>query len=158
MSGFSMALVSTPIDVVKTRIMNRSVSSATPYQGMVDCLFKVTRSNTRRITWKIDHPFWKSRLDKQKAFWASTRALCPHFWGLVCLFTCLSSIILFNQSHRATHHTGLHHLWGTPKVVRYTASVRPQKARQVPKLFFATEAVWVHRWGNKHSQRLKCTI
>jgi solute carrier family 25 protein 14/30 len=40
MSGFSMALVSTPIDVVKTRIMNRSVSSATPYQGMVDCLFK----------------------------------------------------------------------------------------------------------------------
>lgn len=41
MAGFSMAVVSTPIDVVKTRIMNRSAGGPAPYRGMFDCLVKV---------------------------------------------------------------------------------------------------------------------
>ncbi|ELR23554.1 carrier superfamily protein [Acanthamoeba castellanii str. Neff] len=44
MAGFSMAVVSTPIDVVKTRIMNRSAGGPAPYRGMFDCLVKTAQA------------------------------------------------------------------------------------------------------------------
>jgi hypothetical protein len=52
MAGFSMAVVSTPIDVVKTRIMNRSAGGPAPYRGMFDCLVKVL------VTRQIVRPYW----------------------------------------------------------------------------------------------------
>jgi hypothetical protein len=49
MAGFSMAVVSTPIDVVKTRIMNRSAGGPAPYRGMFDCLVKVPVRSDRIV-------------------------------------------------------------------------------------------------------------
>jgi hypothetical protein len=63
MAGFSMAVVSTPIDVVKTRIMNRSAAGGPePYRGMLDCLVKVHFVLQPLVTCSADrHQRWTAR-------------------------------------------------------------------------------------------------
>eukprot|EP01087_Luapelamoeba_hula_P009213 TRINITY_DN2370_c0_g2_i1.p1 TRINITY_DN2370_c0_g2~~TRINITY_DN2370_c0_g2_i1.p1 ORF type:complete len:162 (+),score=16.56 TRINITY_DN2370_c0_g2_i1:569-1054(+) len=43
-TGIWMSLVSSPIDVVKTRIMNSRPGTAQSYNSMLDCLYKTART------------------------------------------------------------------------------------------------------------------
>lgn len=69
-SGLMGAVMSTPADVVKTRMMNQN-PEAPLYRGSVDCLMKALRSEGVRGLYKGFIPTWARLGPWQIAFWVS---------------------------------------------------------------------------------------
>mmetsp|Transcript_27735 Transcript_27735/g.65899 ORF Transcript_27735/g.65899 Transcript_27735/m.65899 type:complete len:252 (-) Transcript_27735:149-904(-) len=74
-SGLAAGLVSTPADVVKTRLM-RQDQSAPLYRGPVDCLLKSLRAEGLRGLYKGFLPTWARLGPWQMAFWVTYEQLC----------------------------------------------------------------------------------
>ncbi|XP_075251530.1 mitochondrial uncoupling protein 4-like [Convolutriloba macropyga] len=73
-SGLVAALVGTPADVIKTRIMNQPVdSNGRPlvYKGMLDCLFKTVGEEGVLALWKGFIPIWSRMAPWSLVFWVS---------------------------------------------------------------------------------------
>ncbi|CAF3853376.1 unnamed protein product [Rotaria sp. Silwood2] len=65
-AGFAGAFTSTPIDVIRTRLMNQEnlqsrgklTSTSTPYKGIIDCFIKTTRNEGFLALYKGFFPSW----------------------------------------------------------------------------------------------------
>eukprot|EP01116_Phalansterium_solitarium_P004197 TRINITY_DN15119_c0_g1_i1.p1 TRINITY_DN15119_c0_g1~~TRINITY_DN15119_c0_g1_i1.p1 ORF type:complete len:307 (-),score=27.26 TRINITY_DN15119_c0_g1_i1:145-1065(-) len=69
-SGFVSAIVSTPADVVKTRLMNQQ-AGASLYSGSLDCLVKSVRAEGVLALWKGFLPTWARQGPWQLVFWVT---------------------------------------------------------------------------------------
>eukprot|EP00698_Gefionella_okellyi_P022834 TRINITY_DN7634_c0_g1_i1.p1 TRINITY_DN7634_c0_g1~~TRINITY_DN7634_c0_g1_i1.p1 ORF type:complete len:319 (-),score=47.26 TRINITY_DN7634_c0_g1_i1:438-1286(-) len=67
-SGFVSALVSTPADVCKTRVMNDTTAQ---YRSMLDCAVKTVQSEGVAALWKGFVPTWARLAPWQLVFWVS---------------------------------------------------------------------------------------
>ncbi|ELT96296.1 hypothetical protein CAPTEDRAFT_151682 [Capitella teleta] len=71
-SGLISAVLSTPADVVKTRIMNQMMSSGPPvYKGSVDCFIKTVRHEGFFALYKGFLPIWARMAPWSLTFWLS---------------------------------------------------------------------------------------
>lgn len=73
MSGLSATALSCPADVVKTRMMNQSLSEdgKLRYKNSIDCLAKTVRIEGARALWKGFFPTWARLGPWQFVFWVS---------------------------------------------------------------------------------------
>ncbi|PSS28756.1 Mitochondrial uncoupling protein [Actinidia chinensis var. chinensis] len=73
MSGLSATALSCPADVVKTRMMNQTVSEEgkVKYRNSYDCLSKTVRVEGLRALWKGFFPTWARLGPWQFVFWVS---------------------------------------------------------------------------------------
>ncbi|KAJ1560350.1 hypothetical protein HK096_009095, partial [Nowakowskiella sp. JEL0078] len=69
-SGFVSALISTPADVLKTRLMNQDLG-AILYTGMCDCLVKSVKKDGVLSLWRGFLPIWARLAPWQLVFWVS---------------------------------------------------------------------------------------
>ncbi len=69
-SGFVAALVSTPADVVKTRVMNQDPARPL-YRGTLDCLAKSVRAEGVAGLYKGFWPTWARLGPWQLVFWST---------------------------------------------------------------------------------------
>ena len=77
MSSLSATVLSCPVDVVKTRIMNQPVSKEgnIRYENSYDCLVKTIRIEGLRALWKGFFPTWARLGPWQFVFWVSYEKL-----------------------------------------------------------------------------------
>lgn len=74
-SGFVSAAVSTPADVVKTRLMSQDPLTPPQYKGMVDCLHKTVAGEGVRGLYKGFLPTWARLGPWQLCFWVTFEQL-----------------------------------------------------------------------------------
>lgn len=74
-SGFFASLMSTPADVVKTRLMNQPEHGTKLYKGMVDCFVKTARSEGITGLYKGFFPGWGRLGPWQLTFWVTYEQL-----------------------------------------------------------------------------------
>ncbi|KAK3586068.1 hypothetical protein CHS0354_033189 [Potamilus streckersoni] len=70
-SGFVSAIMGTPADVIKTRIMNQSTKDGRPllYNGAIDCLMKTIRKEGFWALYKGFIPIWSRMAPWSLTFW-----------------------------------------------------------------------------------------
>ena len=112
-AGFCMSLVSSPIDVVKTRIMNsRDSAGAKSYSGMFDCLYKVELPMP--LIYLLCHQqqdaHTLNRRLERKDCWDYIRDLCRHSCDWVHISLSLSLSLSLSHTHTYTH-THIYHLY-----------------------------------------------
>jgi len=73
-SGFFAALVSTPADVIKTRLMNQTPGVAA-YRGPIDCLVRTARTEGPLALYKGFLPGWARLGPWQLTFWVTYEQL-----------------------------------------------------------------------------------
>ncbi|KAF5828058.1 mitochondrial carrier domain-containing protein [Dunaliella salina] len=69
-SGLAAAAVSTPADVIKTRIMNQDPTKRL-YKGMVDCFAQSVKAEGLPAMWKGFFPTWARLAPWQLTFWVT---------------------------------------------------------------------------------------
>lgn len=73
-SGFVASLVSTPADVIKTRVMSQDPANPM-YRGSLDCLVKSVRTEGVAALWRGFLPTWARLGPWQLAFWVTYEQL-----------------------------------------------------------------------------------
>uniref|UniRef100_A0A7S3R392 Uncharacterized protein n=1 Tax=Dunaliella tertiolecta TaxID=3047 RepID=A0A7S3R392_DUNTE len=69
-SGLAAAAVSTPADVIKTRIMNQDPTNRL-YKGMIDCFAQSVKAEGLPAMWKGFFPTWARLAPWQLTFWVT---------------------------------------------------------------------------------------
>mgnify|MGYP002387128321 FL=1 len=152
-AGFCMSLVSSPIDVVKTRIMNsRDSAGAKSYSGMFDCLYKVELPMP--LIYLLCHQqqdaHTLNRRLERKDCWDYIRDLCRHScdWVHISLSLSLSlslflflSLLFIFSINRTSYHHGIHYLRGFTKLGGNRSRVMLRQRKEVLNQHFYT--FWV---------------